>query len=43
MHASVPGLFDFPTDMGKVAALPNRLTDQVLVRYYEHEFDAINR
>lgn len=41
--ASVPGLFDFPTDMARVAALPNRLNDQVLVRYYEHEFDAINR
>jgi spermidine synthase len=41
--ATLPSLFDFPTDMGKVAALPNRLNDQVLVRYYEHEFDAINR
>jgi spermidine synthase len=41
--ATMPSLFDFPTDMGKVAALPNRLNDQVLVRYYEHEFDAINR
>jgi len=41
--ATIPSLFDFPMDMGKVAALPNRLNDQVLVRYYEHEFDAINR
>ncbi len=41
--ATLPALFDFPADMGKVAALPNRLNDQVLVRYYEHEFDAINR
>ncbi len=41
--ATMPALFDFPADMGKVAALPNRLNDQVLVRYYEHEFDAINR
>ncbi len=41
--AAVPALFDFPADMGKVAAEPNRLNDQVLVRYYEHEFDAINR
>ncbi|HYW32716.1 MAG TPA: polyamine aminopropyltransferase [Gemmatimonas sp.] len=40
---SMKGLFDFPTDMGMVAAEPNRLNDQVLVRYYEHEFDAINR
>jgi spermidine synthase len=29
--------------MAAVAAEPNRLNDQVLVRYYEHEFDAINR
>lgn len=41
--ASVPGLFDFPADMGAVAAEPNRLNDQVLVRYYEREFEAINR
>ncbi len=41
--ASLPSLFTFPVDMGAVAAEPNRLNDQVLVRYYEHEFDAINR
>jgi len=41
--STLPSLFDFPTDMGRVAALPNRLNDQVLVRYYEHEYDAINR
>jgi len=29
--------------MARVEALPNRLNDQVLVRYYEHEYDAINR
>ncbi|MEP6833110.1 MAG: polyamine aminopropyltransferase [Gemmatimonas sp.] len=40
---ALPSLFDFPTDMAKVDALPNRLNDQVLVRYYEHEYDAINR
>ncbi len=40
---TMPSLFEFPADMGKVAALPNRLNDQVLVRYYEHEFEAINR
>jgi spermidine synthase len=39
----VPALFDFPADMQRVAAEPNRLNDQVLVRYYEHEYDAINR
>ncbi len=41
--ASLPALFDFPVDMGRVPAEANRLNDQVLVRYYEHEFDAINR
>lgn len=41
--AGVPALFDFPADMQRVAAEPNRLNDQVLVRYYEHEYDAINR
>lgn len=41
--AAVPAMFDFPVDMGKVAAEPNRLNDQILVRYYEHEYDAINR
>ena len=41
--ASIPSLFHFPADMGAVAALPNRLNDQTLVRYYEREFDAINR
>jgi len=41
--SAVPSLFDFPADMGRIAAEPNRLNDQVLVRYYEHEFDAINR
>jgi spermidine synthase len=41
--ATIPSLFDFPADMQRVPALANRLNDQVLVRYYEHEFDAINR
>jgi spermidine synthase len=36
-------LFQFPRDMQPVAVEPNRLNDQVLVRYYEKEFDAINR
>jgi spermidine synthase len=29
--------------MQRVPVEPNRLNDQVLVRYYEKEFDAINR
>ena len=41
--SALPSLFDFPTDMARVAAEPNRLNDQVLVRYYESEYDAINR
>ena len=36
-------MFTFPRDMQPVAVEPNRLNDQVLVRYYEKEFDAINR
>jgi spermidine synthase len=39
----VPQLFSFPRDMQPVAVEPNRLNDQVLVRYYEKEFEAINR
>ena len=41
--ADLAQLFAFPRDMQPVAAEPNRLNDQVLVRYYEREFDAINR
>lgn len=41
--ATLPSLFDFPADLQRIPAEPNRLNDQVLVRYYEHEFDAINR
>jgi spermidine synthase len=41
--ADLAQLFAFPRDMQRVAAEPNRLNDQVLVRYYEREFDAINR
>jgi spermidine synthase len=41
--STVPLLFEFPVDMQRIPAEPNRLNDQVLVRYYEHEFDAINR
>ena len=39
----IPQLFDFPRDMQPVPAEANHLNDQVLVRYYEREFDAINR
>jgi len=41
--SAIPALFDFPVDMARVEALPNRLNNQVLVRYYEQEWEAINR
>jgi spermidine synthase len=41
--ANVPELFRFPLDMQRVAAEPNRLNDQVLVRYYESEWKEIAR
>jgi spermidine synthase len=41
--ATIPQLFDFPTDMSRVEAEPNRLTTQALVRYYEREWSQINR
>ena len=41
--AAVPALFEFPRDMTRVAVEPNRLNTQVLVRYYEHEWDTVNR
>ncbi|MCU0648000.1 MAG: polyamine aminopropyltransferase [Gemmatimonadaceae bacterium] len=40
---AVPALFDFPVDMGRVAAQANHLNDQVLVRTYEQEWARINR
>jgi len=36
--AGLPQLFDFPGDMQRVDAEPNRLNDQVLVRYYERDW-----
>ena len=40
---NVPELFRFPLDMQRVPAEVNRLNDQVLVRYYEHEWREIAR
>ena len=40
---SLAQLFDFPADMQPVEAEPNRLNDQVLVRYYEREWGEITR
>ena len=39
----LPDMFTFPNDMLPVAAQPNRLNDQVLVRYYEDEWKVIAR
>jgi len=41
--AGLPQIFEFPIDMQPVEAQPNRLNDQVLVRYYEKEWGAIAR
>ena len=41
--ANVAGLFDFPVDMQRIDAEVNRLNDQVLVRYYEHDWKSITR
>ena len=40
---NVPELFRFPLDMRRVPAEPNRLNDQILVRYYDHEWKEIAR
>jgi spermidine synthase len=39
--STVPQMFQFPNDMLPVDAEPNRLNDQVLVRYYEHDWREI--
>ena len=39
--ALVPQLFQFPVDMLPVDTEPNRLNNQVLVRYYEHDWREI--
>jgi spermidine synthase len=41
--SGVPELFDFARDMQPVAAEPNHLNDQILVRYYEKEWKDIAR
>jgi spermidine synthase len=38
---ALPDMFVFPNDMLPVQAEPNRLNDQVLVRYYEREWNEI--
>ncbi len=41
--ASLPEIFDFPLDMARLPVEPNRLHTQALVRYYEREWNEINR
>ncbi|MDX2149404.1 MAG: polyamine aminopropyltransferase [Bryobacteraceae bacterium] len=36
-------MFEFPADMQRIEAQPNRLNDQVLVRYYERDWREIAR
>jgi spermidine synthase len=40
---TIPSLFQFPVDMRPVQAEANRLNDQTLVRYYDHEWKQIAR
>jgi spermidine synthase len=39
----IPNMFVFPNDMQPVRAGINHLNDQILVRYYEQEWRAIER
>ena len=41
--AGLPALFDFPPDMARVAAEPNRLSNQGLVQTFEEEWGAVHR
>jgi len=41
--ATLAAMFDFPRDMARVDAEPNRLNNQVLVRYYDEEWNRIAR
>ena len=40
--SGLPALFDFPPDMARVDAEPNRLSNQVLVQTFEEEWGAIH-
>ncbi|WP_295006342.1 polyamine aminopropyltransferase [uncultured Dechloromonas sp.] len=40
---TIPGLFVFPADMGRVPAEVNQLNNQVLVRYFEAEWRKVMR
>jgi spermidine synthase len=38
----LPALFNFPPDMARVAAEPNRLSNQVLVQTFEQEWGKVH-
>jgi len=40
--AGLPALFHFPPDMARVAAEPNRLSNQVLVQTFEQEWGKVH-
>jgi spermidine synthase len=40
---TVPGMFVFPADMGRVPAEVNQLNNQILVRYFEAEWRKVIR
>ena len=40
---TLPLLFDFPPDMARVPALPNRLSNQVLVQTFEEEWGQVHQ
>jgi len=37
------GLFEFPPDMSRIDTEINRLNNQVLVRYYESEWQQVSQ
>jgi len=39
----LPALFDFPPDMARVAAEPNRLSNQILVQTFESEWGRVHQ
>jgi spermidine synthase len=41
--AEVPRMFEFSADMQPVVVEANRLNTQILVRYYEQEWERVNR
>jgi spermidine synthase len=40
--AGLPALFNFPPDMARVPAEPNRLSNQVLVQTFEEEWGRVH-